>query len=109
MGLDDKLWAIINHHTESELDRVEQIKQAFTDDKTWHLDLQKFEKDGQPLMTGQEWYDRFTGYLWKPPKQEIISHDDDWETHDRFYRAGGQNFMYNQAIEAAKRAARIKE
>ncbi len=38
---------------------IPAIKQAFADDKTWHLDLQTFEKDGLPLMTGQEWYSRY--------------------------------------------------
>lgn len=64
--------------------------------------------NGKPerLMTGQEWYDRFEKELYKPKPQEYpMNKNDDGESHDRFFRAGGTNFMYRKAIEAAKRAA----
>lgn len=60
------------------------------------------------LMTGQEWYERFEKELYKPEPQVVpINHNDDGESHDRFFRAGGANFMYNKALEAAKRAAGV--
>ncbi len=62
------------------------------------------------LMTGQEWCDKFKEKLYKPKPQELPSPSaqDDGESHDRFYRAGGANFMYTKAIEAAKAAAGIE-
>lgn len=57
------------------------------------------------LMTGSEWYERFEKELWKPPKQVRIKLGDDGESHDRFFRTGGENFMYDRAIEAAKKAS----
>lgn len=55
--------------------------------------------------TGQEFYERFKAELWQPPKQDRIRHDDDGESHARFYRTGGQLFMLAKALEAARRAA----
>jgi len=66
MSLEDKLWAIINHHTKSELDRVEQIKQAFTDEGYVQIPQAELDKGGfiqvHPegmYMTGEYWYNKF--------------------------------------------------
>lgn len=55
------------------------------------------------------WYDRFEKELYVPPKQEYpINRDDGGESHDRFFRSGGENFMYDRCVEAAKKAAGIE-
>lgn len=60
------------------------------------------------LMSGDEWYARFNQELYVPESQDsICNRNDDGESHDRFYRAGGANFMYKAAIEAAKKASGI--
>jgi hypothetical protein len=88
------------------------IKQAFRDDgwlRTVDVSMPAYTNYDKPkVMTGQEWYDRFEKELWVPPKQEYkLGANDDGESHDRFYRNGGSNFMYTRAIEAAKKAAGI--
>lgn len=67
-----------------------------------------FYSNGQELLSGQEWYDRFTKELWHPPKQERIKQDDDGESHDRFFRTDGQWLMYDRVVEAAKKAAGLE-
>src|SRR4051812_4670078 len=68
MSLDGNLREILDRWGRSIVDlpgavngteTIAQIKQAFADDKEWNLNLNKFELDGQPLMTGQEFYSRF--------------------------------------------------
>lgn len=96
-------------------DMVAQVKQSFAD--AGYIQIPTAEKDKAGFihinpegiyMTGTYWYERFEKELYKPPKQELPRHDDDdGESHDRFFRTGGENFMYNQAVEAAKRAAGI--
>lgn len=93
---------------------IAELKQAFADENPPRVT----DATLYPLVwakangykTGQEWYDRFEKELYKPPKQELpTSSNDDGESHDRFFRVGGQNFMYDRAIEAAKRAAGLGE
>ncbi|HSX00043.1 MAG TPA: hypothetical protein VLH38_03335 [Patescibacteria group bacterium] len=64
--------------------------------------------DDKDIMTGQEWYDRFMKGLWQPPEQERMKQGDDGESRDRFFRVGGQLFMYHNAVEAAKKAVGIE-
>jgi hypothetical protein len=60
--LDAKLWAIINHQTDDK-DRVAAIHKAFEEHSNWKLNVHTFELDGQKLMTGQEWYEKFVESL----------------------------------------------
>jgi hypothetical protein len=115
--LDEKLREIIGNHERAVQERakntsftVMEIEQAFKDagyikvpqqvEDTWR----EYNRIAG-YMTGQEWYDRFEKELWQPPKQERITQGDDGESHDRFYRVGGEVFMYNQAVAAARKAA----
>ena len=97
---------------------ITQIKQAFTE-AGWLKIPQIREIKGKletqhnfvdinnmRYMTGADWLERFKRELWKPPKQELPSSrfKDDSESNDRFFRVGGENFMYNQALAAAERA-----
>ena len=66
--------------------------------------------NGKRMMTGQEWYERFERELYIPKKQEYkVGTFTDAETKARFYRDGGTNFMYEMAIEAARRASGIED
>lgn len=127
-SLDDKLREILDSFTDRPLpknpfyrkgqnDIMAQIKQAFADEgyapTINYKDLDESEKAevtrrvfDQNYMTGQEWYARFEKELYKPKPQVYPRNaNDDGESHDRFFRDGGTNFMYRKALEAARRAA----
>lgn len=99
----------------SQQEVIEKIKQALTKAgyvKTLNPDGTVFIKDDKVHVyrSGQEWYDRFEKELYKPDAQVMpINRDDDGESHDRFFRASGANFMYGRALEAAKRAAGLTD
>jgi hypothetical protein len=74
--------------------------------------FKKYSPDtpSEELMTGAYWLERFEKELYKPKPQVLPGNTNNGgESHDRFFRAGGTNFMYRKAIEAAKKAAGIKE
>lgn len=113
MSVEDRLRDILYQVTEQE---IAQIKEAFHEAGYRWLPkqptIQRLVDEGlaEFHMTGQEWFTAFERELYKPKPQvpPYQAGDDDGESRDRFYRAGGTNFMYNQAIEAAKRASGLK-
>jgi len=78
VSLDDKLWAILSHHT-YDTDRVEAIKQAFADESgltklmqdmvNTHANMKYdalrlgLSHSGEKYMTGQEWLDTYNKAL----------------------------------------------
>lgn len=104
---------------------ITQMKQAFADEGYVKSDIQGAIKEYMDaaiedakvrierkkvlgdVMTGQEWYDRFEKELYIPRKQEYGFKSE--EDRARFYRDGGTNFMYQQALNTAKQASNIKE
>jgi len=106
---DELLQGMVNMHANMKQDMI-RLGLTSTPKKPkskLYKDVETMARD-HGYMTGQEWYERFEKELYKPPKQELPISSDDGESHDRFFRAGGANFMYARALEAAKRASGLE-
>lgn len=66
----------------------------------------RYSHKSEKKLTGAEWFVLFEKELYRPPKQELPHGDE--EATQRFYRNGGANFMYDQALKAAKKASGLK-
>lgn len=128
-SLDDKLREILNNARFDEIKSLDytqhdiaQIKQAFADkgyvlipqveltDYSHGRPTDVFTVNGKEVMSGQDWCNRFEKEMYTLKKQEYkLGTFADDEEKVRFYRDGGTNFMYRQALEAAKRAAGIDD
>lgn len=74
---------------------IPAIKQIFSEDSVWKMNLHTFELDGNKLMTGQEWYERFVEELTLMP----------YSSEGSFV---ADNSNQNTVLRAAKRAARLE-
>lgn len=108
----DAGWAQMAYNPVKQEVNSKPIKDILVTNMTAEELLRKIEQgeivtiNGKVICTGAMWYERFEKELYKPPKQELpVNRGDDGESHDRFFRAGGETFMHDRALEAAKKAS----